>query len=456
MPDQQWENLKEIFHAAVALAPAERHAYLDRACDGNASLRHAVESLLKSHEETGNFVDAPAYQAAAEMLVNSVVLKAGKNIAHYRIVRLLGEGGMGTVYLAEDTKLHRQVSLKFLSTRFIQDPERLRRFEQEARTASALNHPNIIHIYEIGHSDSTHFIAAEYLDGATLRTYLATTPVQSSEVLDIAVQVASALAAAHAKGVVHRDIKPENIMVLKKNYSLHRENYVKVLDFGIAKLTETTSDPEAPTKPLIETNQGVVLGTVSYMSPEQARGLPVDARTDIWSLGVVLYEMLAHHLPFIGETAEDVRAAILKDKAPLLPAEIPERIKWIVAKALRKERDDRYQTAREIYSDLRELQQEFISESLREDSISRHASLDESTRGGALVSVDALTGGTKESAVPATSSAEYILGEVRRHKQGVLITAAVVLLIISGLAYGLIGLWRHQQPTAKVASQTMK
>ena len=365
MPDQHWENLKQIFHGAVALAPAERHTYLDHACDGNASLRHAVESLIKSHEETNNFVDVPAYQAAAEMLVNSLDLKPGKNIAHYRIERLLGEGGMGTVYLAEDTKLHRKVSMKFLSTRFIQDPERLRRFEQEARAASALNHPNIIHIYEIGHSDSTHFIAAEYLDGATLRTYLATTPMQSSEVVDIAGQVAGALAAAHAKGVVHRDIKPENIMVLKENYSLHRENYVKVLDFGIAKLTETASDAEAPTKPLIETNQGVVLGTVSYMSPEQARGLPVDARTDIWSLGVVLYEMLTNHLPFIGETAEDVRAAILKDKPSPLPAEIPERLKWIVAKALRKEREDRYQTAREIFSDLRELQQEFTSESLQ-------------------------------------------------------------------------------------------
>jgi serine/threonine protein kinase len=191
MPDQYWENLKEIFHGALASAPKERAAYLDQACDKNPSLRRAVESLLKSHEETGNFVDTPAYQAAAEMLVNSLDFKAGKNIAHYRIVRLLGEGGMGTVYLAEDTKLHRKVSLKFISTRFIQDPERLRRFEQEARAASALNHPNIIHIYEIGHSDSTHFIAAEYLDGATLRTYLATTPVQSSEVLDIAVQVAS-------------------------------------------------------------------------------------------------------------------------------------------------------------------------------------------------------------------------------------------------------------------------
>src|SRR5256885_2150226 len=284
MPDSHWENLKEIFHATVALARHERAAYLEQACGGDASLRAAVESLLKSHEETNNFVDAPAYQAAAEMLVNSADLKAGENIAHYRIVRLLGEGGMGTVYLAEDTKLHRQVSLKFLSTRFIQDPERLRRFEQEARAASALNHPNIIHIYEIGHSDSTHFIAAEYLDGATLRTYLATTPVQSSEVLDIAVQVASALAAAHAKGVVHRDIKPENIMISRGSHLAQRENYVKVLDFGIAKLAEAeVLVTDMPTRPLVSTSAGITMGTAPYMSPEQAQGLKLDARTDIWS-----------------------------------------------------------------------------------------------------------------------------------------------------------------------------
>src|SRR5882672_3255726 len=172
MADPHWENLKEIFHAAVALAPAERYTYLDHACGGNASLRQAVESLLKSHEETGNFVDAPAYQAAAEMLVDGLDLKAGKNIAHYRIVRLIGEGGMGKVYLAEDTRLHRKVSLKFLSTNFTQDHERLRRFEREARAASALNHPNILTIHEIGETEGQRFIATEFIEGPTLRERL--------------------------------------------------------------------------------------------------------------------------------------------------------------------------------------------------------------------------------------------------------------------------------------------
>src|SRR6266481_100387 len=221
MPDPHWENLKEIFHTAVALAPAERDTYLDHACDGNASLRQAVESLLKSHEETGNFVDAPAYQAAAEMLVDGADLKAGQNIAHYRIVRLIGEGGMGKVYLAEDAKLHRRISLKFLSANFTKDHERLRRFEQEARAASALNHPNILTIHQISQAEGRYFIATEFVDGETLRQRMRRSRLNLGEIVDIATQVGGALAAAHQAGIVHRDIKPENIM-------LRRDGYVKV------------------------------------------------------------------------------------------------------------------------------------------------------------------------------------------------------------------------------------
>src|SRR5213593_727686 len=184
MPDPHWENLKEIFHEALALAPAERHTYLDHACDGNASLRQAVESLLKSHEETGNFVDAPAYQAAAEMLVQGVEFKSGQTVAHYKILSLIGEGGMGKVYLAEDTKLRRKVSLKFLSTNFTQDHERLRRFEQEARAASALNHPNILTIHEIGEVKDHRFIATEFIEGQTLRERLSGLDIDDA--LDIA------------------------------------------------------------------------------------------------------------------------------------------------------------------------------------------------------------------------------------------------------------------------------
>ena len=195
MPGPDWENLKEIFHSAVMLPTNERAAYLDQACDGDLSLRRRVEELLQSHEETGNFVDAPAFRAAAEMLIDGVELKAGSTVAHYRIFSLLGEGGMGRVYLAEDTKLHRKVSLKFLSADVTQDPERLRRFEQEARAASALNQPNIITIHEIGEGDGHQFIATEFIDGQTLRERLRS-PLDVDESLEIAIQVASALAAA--------------------------------------------------------------------------------------------------------------------------------------------------------------------------------------------------------------------------------------------------------------------
>src|SRR5256885_110161 len=435
MPDSHWENLKEIFHATVALARHERAAYLEQACGGDASLRAAVESLLKSHEETNNFVDAPAYQAAAEMLVNSADLKAGENIAHYRIVRLLGEGGMGTVYLAEDTKLHRQVSLKFLSTRFIQDPERLRRFEQEARAASALNHPNIIHIYEIGHSDSTHFIAAEYLDGATLRTYLPTTPVQSSEVLDIALQVASALAAAHAKGIVHRDIKPENIMVDKRSH-LGRQNHVKVLDFGIAKLADVPgiAMKEATTRLLVRTEEGRTIGTASYMSPEQARGESVDARTDIWSLGVVLYEMVTGKQPFTGNTPQDVIASILRDDLPPLPLESPEGLKWILKKALRKDRDDRYQTARELFSDLRDLHEQAQGvQSNADPSVPPTPDTEYVGRTKAAPAREPEVE-TREASARATSSAEYIISEIKRLRGGAIVVLTVVVIAVVGLA----------------------
>ncbi len=280
MPDSHWENLKEIFHTAVALAPAERTRYLDHACDGNASLRGAVESLLNSHEQTGNFVDVPAYQAAAEMLVDGAEFRTGQLVAHYKLLSLLGEGGMGTVYLAEDTKLHRRVSLKFLSTNFTQDRERLRRFEEEARAISALNHPNTLTIHEINETDGRRFIATEYVEGQTLRERL-NSGLEMSEALDIAIQVTSALVASHRVNIVHRDIKPENIMIRDD------DGLVKVLDFGLAKISVARAaeigaiDKEAATKIRASTAPGVVMGTVAYMSPEQARGDTVDARTDI-------------------------------------------------------------------------------------------------------------------------------------------------------------------------------
>ncbi|MGH9836248.1 MAG: serine/threonine-protein kinase, partial [Blastocatellia bacterium] len=309
-------------------------------------------------------------------------IAAGTRFDRYQIISPIGSGGMGEIYLAQDTRLNRKVAIKLLPEQYTKDPERLRRFEKEAQAASALNHPNIITIYEIGEVEGRHFIATEYIEGRTLRRKIAGTKLPISEVLEIATQVVSALAAAHAAGIIHRDVKPENIMI-------RPDDYVKVLDFGLAKLTERStatgaieplpseSDvPETPTtadlaledthEPPIainpddvfatvpaggshETVPGVVMGTAQYMSPEQARGLRVDARTDIFSFGIVLYEMIAGRAPFSGASSRELVAAILHNDPPPLShfqPEVPEVMEWIVAKALVKDREERYQTSK--------------------------------------------------------------------------------------------------------------
>jgi serine/threonine protein kinase len=230
MHDQHWESLKEIFHAALALPANERPAYLDRVCHGDASLRQAVVSLLKSHEETG-FVDEPVYQAAADMLVNSEEFASGHSVAHYQILSALGEGGMGKVYLAKDTKLNRNVALKFLPSHVGAHQDSVRRFSQEAKSAAALHHPNIAQIFEIGNSKGRHYIAMEYVEGETLRELFARRRLELKRAVEFAAQIASGLAAAHKAGVIHRDIKPDNMIATTNGQ-------IKILDFGLAKLVE--------------------------------------------------------------------------------------------------------------------------------------------------------------------------------------------------------------------------
>ncbi|MFL6215546.1 MAG: protein kinase domain-containing protein [Blastocatellia bacterium] len=273
-------------------------------------------------------------------------------LTRYRILDKLGAGGMGEVYLAEDTRLHRRVALKFLPTQFTSDATRVRRFEKEARAASALNHPNILTIHEIGEADGAHFIATEFVEGSTLRRRLSLGPLSLMDSLEIAIQVAAALQAAHTIGIIHRDIKPENLM-------LRHDGYVKVLDFGLAKFIEhPTLEESLPTQAATQTEPGLAMGTTPYMSPEQTRGLKVDARTDIWSLGVVLYEMITGHLPFTGETRTDIMAAILKSEptplatyAPHAPAEM----RRIISRMLIKDCDQRYQSVNDLLVDLRAL-----------------------------------------------------------------------------------------------------
>ena len=286
-----------------------------------------------------------------------------ETIAHYRIIQRLGKGGMGEVFLAEDTKQHgRKVALKILPPELTKDEGRVRRFKQEARAVLALNHPNIITIYEIGETDSTFYIASEFIEGDTLRNLMWMDPIKIDEALGIAIQVAMALETAHAAGIVHRDIKPENIMLREDRFV--RDRFVKILDFGLAKLTEPDEpvhDPEAITRAISQTNPGSVVGTAGYMSPEQAQGEPIDARSDIFSFGVVIYEMVAGQPPFSGPTESHIRVSIIDhDPAPLTQhsAEVPRHLERIVSKALAKDKTKRYQTITDLKIDLEQLREE--------------------------------------------------------------------------------------------------
>jgi eukaryotic-like serine/threonine-protein kinase len=369
MPDQHWENLKEIFHAALNLSPNERDSYLENACDGNPSLRSAVESLIKSHDETGNFVDAPVYEAAAQMLARDHELKVGELIAHYEIRSVLGEGGMGKVYLAQDSKLERKVALKILPTEFAANQEHMRRFTMEAKTAAALHHPNIAQIFEIGNQNHTPYIAMEYVAGDTLRQLLSRRKIEIKRAIEIAAQIASALSAAHQRGIIHRDIKPENLIVTTNGQ-------IKILDFGLAKLVEKQRDAggasELTTAFLhssgpTETTPGVIMGTVSYMSPEQARGEKVDQRSDIFSTGVVLYEMVTGERPFKGKSVVDTLHAIINVEPPTvteLNSQVPAELTDILAKALAKDPSERYQHAGDLELDLRRLKRAIESNTL--------------------------------------------------------------------------------------------
>src|SRR2546426_4045513 len=360
MNPERWQQIKSLLQSALERAPGERAAFLDEACAGTPSLRSQVESLIVSYEQAGGFIESPAIEVMANSLGDQTDSLAGQSFGPYQINARIGTGGMGEVYLAQDSRLGRRVALKMLPDYCTRDDERVRRFQQEARAASALNHPNILTIYEIGHIDSRHFIATEFIEGDTLRQRMAKTRLKIGEVLDVATQVAWALSAAHQAGIAHRDIKPGNIM-------LRPDGVVKVLDFGLAKLTEKKGDDlEAAT--LVHTKQGVVMGTANYMSPEQARGLKVDARSDIFSLGVVLYEMLTGRVPFGGQTMTDVLASILMLEPPSLSQSVPEapdELQRIVHSTLRKNKEERYRTAGELLTDLKALKQELEFETRR-------------------------------------------------------------------------------------------
>jgi len=347
-----WQRIKEIFESAQKLSGAERSNFLNQACGDDGSIREEVEALLTADASNDDFLNTPAYEFAASILVETE-FSAGQEIGRYTILCPLGSGGMGQIYLAEDAKLRRKIALKFIAQQFATDPQRVRRFEQEALAASALNHPNICVIHELGITENNrHFIAMEYIQGITVRDQLSRGPLPVKQALNIAIQVATALSSAHASGIIHRDIKPENIM-------LRPDGYVKVLDFGLAKLTEIVRDQEQPGAGAnVHTDTGMLMGTVKYMSPEQLRDTKIDERTDIWSLGIVLYEMLTGSTPFEAPSSNESVAAILASQpSPLkFPEGIPKQLQGIVREAMEKKREQRYQTVTKFATDLSRLE----------------------------------------------------------------------------------------------------
>ncbi len=351
MTPERWQQVGQLYQAAVELQPGDRPAFLRQACGEDESLFQEVESLLATEEESEDFLSAGAIDDAAKALAEEQSFSpVGKRLGHYQVHSLLGAGGMSEVYLAQDTKLDRAVALKILPAAFAADRDRMLRFELEARSAAALSHPNIAHIYEISEDQGTNLIAMEFVDGETLRARMKAEDLGLDLALDITIQIASALTAAHAAGITHRDIKPENVMV-------RTDGLVKVLDFGIAKVTQIEGKEK---RDLVETMPGRIVGTAAYMSPEQVRGGLIDRRSDIWSLGVILYEMVARRRPFSGNTLADVIAAVLERQPPPLSDDSSaalEELEWIVTKTLNKDREARYQTAAELVNDLKQLKQ---------------------------------------------------------------------------------------------------
>ncbi|HWP55235.1 MAG TPA: protein kinase, partial [Pyrinomonadaceae bacterium] len=378
------------------------------------------------------------------------MITAGTKFGRYEIRSKLGEGGMGEVYLARDTQLDREIALKLLTAEVARDPQRLHRFLQEARAASALSHPNAAHIYEIGEVDGAHYIAMEFVEGLSLDRKIDGQPVRVPELLDIAIQIADALDEAHAKGITHRDIKSSNIVISSRGR-------VKVLDFGLAKfsspagVTDQTSNSELATR--VKTSPGVVMGTVNYMSPEQALGREVDHRSDIFSLGVVLYEMATGRLPFTGNTVTETIDRITHTQPEAIARlnyDVPAELEVIVKKALRKERNERYQTIHDLLLDLKELK--------RETELA--ASLERSTPPASYhtgeVATEVFTRSTIATSVPPaakttslppqhpTSSAEYLAGEIKRNKNAVVVAVAAVVTValsVVGLAAFLLYLY---------------
>ena len=448
MKPERWREIDRVFAEALEREPNSRAAYLDAVCGTDAELRREVESLL-AHDLPNTIVGEKAAEEATQFLTAQ---GATREIGPYQIVRSLGIGGMGRVFLAHDNRLNRLVAVKLISYYTAAEDERVRRFRQEALAASALNHPNILTIYEIGEVDGNSFIATEFVDGLTLRELIDRSSLSIEKCLDIAKQVATALSAAHSAGIIHRDIKPPNIMV-------RNDGLVKILDFGIAKFTQLTSETQPDSG--VETLPGTVVGTAAYMSPEQARGKPIDQRSDIWSLGVILYEMIAGRQPFEGKTALDLMAAVIDRQPASLSTSakvVPPLLERVVFKALEKEEEKRYQSTAEVLADLNECTSELASTSNLE-RVSKQSQSDVHL-GAPTLNEPAEREASKHSAatnVQTSNRTGDALGDItkrefanRRTRKPLVIGGLIaLLLVVGGLVYW--QYFRHLSPIESIA-----
>ena len=425
MNRNEWQKVKKIFDVALELAPNQRKQFLDDSCGNDDDLRLEVEELLASFADS--FMEQSAAAEVASVIIKAETknLEAGKCFGHYEIVRQIGAGGMGEVYLAQDKKLDRKVAVKILNEKFSRDESNLQRFTQEAKSASGLNHPHILVIYEIGTEGNTHYIVSEFIKGVTLREHFGKSPMKLSEMLDISIQIAGALSAAHTANIVHRDIKPENIMV-------RPDGYVKILDFGLAKLIEQQKSLiglEDETAKQDQTAEGGILGTVNYMSPEQAKGERVDGRTDVFSFGVMIYEMMAGRTPFAGDSMSETLANLINSEPQPLShfaTNVPDELQRIVSKMLRKNKDERYQTMKGLLADLKDLRETLA---FRERLEKSHPPAAEN----ATKILQAATGGANLQTAETNSS---FARQIERRKPLAAFTALIVLLAAIGL-----GIW---------------
>lgn len=409
MSPELWGKIEELYHAALERESHERASFLAQACESDTELLTQVEKLIAAHDQSGSFIDSPAYELATESLIEPLAQSLeGRSMTHYKIVSRIGRGGMGEVYLAHDTRLDRKVAIKFLSSESATDERARKRLMREAKAAAAFDHPNICTVHEVGHEGDHTFIVMQYVEGETLAERIKRKPLGLKESLDIGVQIANALTEAHSRGIIHRDIKPQNIMLTPRGQ-------VKVLDFGLAKLIDKpqSSGSKMATDSLIS-QPGIIAGTVAYMSPEQVRGESLDLRTDIFSLGAVLYEMVCGLQPFAGENLGATISAILtREPAPLASysREVPAELERIVSKALRKEKKERYQTNGELLIDIRRLKDHLEFDVKRERWEEPHSDSEPTTASETDRQTD------RTSAFSTASSREPFVSRVLRYKK---------------------------------------